>query len=83
MILIDFPIRFWKDRFNYVSGTFEECGFHLICGEQGSGKSVTACYMLLKWKKQYKQLKIKTNDKKFNQNILKYIHKIFWSNCYD
>lgn len=61
MILIDFPIRYWRDRFNYVPGTFEECGFHLICGEQGSGKTVTAAYMLLKWKKQYKQLKIKSN----------------------
>jgi ATP-dependent Clp protease ATP-binding subunit ClpX len=40
---------------------FREYGVHIVAGKQGSGKTVTAAYLLQWIKKQYPQLKIKTN----------------------
>lgn len=61
-ILVQFPKMFWLDRFNRTPGEFREYGMHLICGEQGSGKTTSVVDLLLnKWKQQYPYLKIYTN----------------------
>jgi len=59
---VDFPKQFWLDQFNRVPGEFKQYGLHLICGEQGSGKT-TACVDLIlnNWKKKYPFLKTYTN----------------------
>lgn len=61
-IFIDFPKQFWLDRFHSIPGEFKEYGLHLVCGEQGSGKT-TACVDLILniWKKKYPFLKVYTN----------------------
>lgn len=60
-LLYDFPRRFILDRFTLNPDVFREKGVHIICGEQGSGKSITLTYMLLQFMKQYPNLVIKTN----------------------
>ena len=60
-LFFDFPKRFILDRFTLNPNAFREKGVHIICGEQGSGKSITLTYMLLKFQEQYPNLTIKTN----------------------
>lgn len=61
-LFIQFPNQFWLDRFNRKPGEFMEYGLHLVCGEQGSGKTTSVVDLLLnRWKKQYPFLKIYTN----------------------
>lgn len=60
-LLFDFPKRFVLDRFTLNPDVFREKGVHVICGEQGSGKSITLTYMLLRFIKQYPNLVVKTN----------------------
>lgn len=58
----DFPKQFWLDSFNSVPGEFKEYGLHLVCGEQGSGKTTAVVQLLLdNWSKKYPFLKIYTN----------------------
>lgn len=53
-------------------GEFLEYGLHLVCGEQGSGKTTTVVDLLLnRWKKQYPFLKIYTNlDYKYEDGFI-------------
>lgn len=60
-IIIDFPRQFVLDAFNRDPDNFREYGVHIIAGKQGSGKSITLTYMLLRYQKMYPKLKIKTN----------------------
>ena len=60
-LFVDFPKSFVNDLFNRKSDFFPHCGVHLICGEQGSGKTVTLAYILREIKKQYPKLRICTN----------------------
>lgn len=60
-LFVDFPRRFVVDRFTADPDKFREYGVHVICGEQGSGKSITLTYMLLRYQKMYPRLIIKTN----------------------
>lgn len=61
-LFIQFPNQFWLDRFNRKPGEFMEYGLHLVCGEQGSGKTTSVVDLLLnRWKKQYPFLKVYTN----------------------
>lgn len=60
-LLIQFPERIVKDRFNVVPDEFNEYGLHMFCGEQGSGKTTSVVELLLRLKKQYPQCKIRTN----------------------
>lgn len=57
----DFPKRFVLDRFDRDPDMFREYGVHLICGEQGSGKTVALTYMLMRYQKMYPLMRIKTN----------------------
>ena len=42
-------------------GEFCDYGFNLIVGEQGTGKTITLVYLLLKYQEQYPLLKVRTN----------------------
>lgn len=56
-----FPKQFFSDLRQRDPNEFREYGFHLICGEQGSGKTVALTELLLCYKKQYPLCKIATN----------------------
>lgn len=58
---VKFPQRLVLDYFNKDRDTFPEYGIRLICGEQGSGKTVTMAYLLRWYQKCYPLLKVKTN----------------------
>jgi hypothetical protein len=66
-IYIEFPRRFWLDRFERDPNEFRESGLHLFCGEQGSGKTTAVVHWLMKLQAQYPNSKVRTN---FN-----YIHE--------
>ena len=66
-IIIDFPRQFVLDAFNREPDNFREYGVHIIAGKQGSGKSITLTYMLLRYQEMYPKLKIKTKNKTKNK----------------
>lgn len=57
----EFPKQKAYDFLSFNPDTFREYGFHLITGKQGTGKTITLVYLLLRYKKMYPRLKIKTN----------------------
>ena len=61
-IFLDFPRQLVLDYFNHEPYDFEEYGIHMVCGTQGSGKTITAVYLLRKWKRIYPELKIYSNS---------------------
>lgn len=60
-LLIDFPYRFVHDKLTIDPNTFSEYGLHLLCGEQGSGKTMLMSYLIRKYKTIYPKLKVRTN----------------------
>lgn len=60
-LLIDFPKRVALDRIQTDPNTFQEYGMHLICGEQGSGKTTCMAYLTRKYKTIYPKLKVRSN----------------------
>lgn len=60
-LFIEFPKQYIIDRFNRDPDHFNEYGVHIIAGKQGSGKSITLTYMLLRYQKMYPKLIVKTN----------------------
>lgn len=60
-IFVLFPRIFAFDFLNQDPNAFSEFGIHMVCGEQGSGKTITVVYLLQKWKAMYPRLKIYTN----------------------
>lgn len=60
-IYIDFPIRFVSDMLLRVPDDFNEYGIRMVCGEQGSGKTITVVYLLMQWAKRYENMKVITN----------------------
>jgi len=70
-IFYDFPRQFVTDRFNKEDFEFNEYGLHMICGEQGSGKSSFMIWMLNKWKILYPESKCATNmGYKYEDDVL-------------
>jgi hypothetical protein len=67
-ILWDFPFRYWRDFFARDPDEFPHYGFHLICGEQGRGKTVALTDLLLRLQKQYPKVKVATNYEYANQD---------------
>lgn len=66
-LIWELPYQIVTDIFNTQDYEFKENGFHLIVGEQGSGKTITLVYLLEQYRKQYPKIKIRTN--------MKYIHE--------
>ena len=60
-LIIYFPKQIVLDRFNRDPDRFTEFGVHIIAGKQGTGKSITLTYMLMRYQKMYPKLKVKTN----------------------
>lgn len=57
----DFPRRFVLDLFERDPDSFNESGFHLFAGEQGSGKSIAMVEMALRLGRKYPSCKIASN----------------------
>ena len=60
-LFIDFPKQFIYDKLTLDPNTFQEYGMHLLCGEQGSGKTTLMAYLIRKFKFIYPRLKVRTN----------------------
>ena len=60
-LFIDAPRRYVLDQFNREPGFFSPKGIHMFCGEQGSGKTISAVEMMLRLQKQYPASKMITN----------------------
>ena len=67
-LYIQFPIRFVTDMINRVPDDFREYGIRMVCGEQGSGKTITVVYLLQKWAQQYPNMKTITNMNYAHEN---------------
>ncbi len=62
-LFVEFPKRLATDLINKNPDEFKEYGLHMVCGEQGAGKSITCAYILKKWKCKHPQLFIRSNSK--------------------
>ena len=60
-ILWELPWQIVNDAFHRQDYEFCDNGFHLIVGEQGSGKTITLVWLLMQYQKQYPKLKVRTN----------------------
>lgn len=60
-VFFDFPFTYISDMFNRDDFEFTENGFHLIVGEQGSGKTITCVYLLKKYAHDFPFVRIRTN----------------------
>ncbi len=60
-LFIDFPKQFAYDFMTIDPNTFREYGMHLLCGEQGSGKTTLMAYLVRKYKTIYPKLKVRSN----------------------
>ena len=60
-LFIEFPKAYVNDLFNRKPDFFPYSGVHIVCGEQGAGKTVTVAYVLREIKKLYPKVKICTN----------------------
>lgn len=67
-IFVDFPKQIILDRLTFDPDYFREYGLHMVCGEQGSGKTMTVVYLVERLKKMYPKLKVKTNFKYVNED---------------
>lgn len=70
-IFVQLPKQMIYDYLTANPYDFNEYGIHMVCGKQGAGKTITAVYLLNKWKKIYPELKVQTNcDVKFQDSEL-------------
>lgn len=60
-VFIQLPFQLVDDMFHREDYAFYDTGFHLVVGEQGSGKTITTIFLLQNLKKQYPNLKIRSN----------------------
>ncbi len=66
-----FPRQFVIDRFSLDPDSFNFFGLHMICGEQGSGKTMTLIWLLKKLKERFPLANIASNmDINFQDNKL-------------
>lgn len=57
----DFPRQLVNDILTIDPNTFKEYGMHLLCGEQGSGKTTLMAYLIRKYKYVYPRVKVRSN----------------------
>lgn len=60
-LFYNLPRQIVIDLFNKQDYEFNESGFHLFVGEQGSGKTISLVYTLMQLQKQYPKMKVRTN----------------------
>lgn len=80
-LLFLFPHQIVTDLFNKQDYEFNENGFHLFVGEQGSGKTISLVYTLIQMKKQYPKMKVRTNmSYKYEDGEIKSWKNLVFSN---
>ena len=60
-IFVDFPKQLAHDLITIDPNTFTEYGMHLLCGEQGSGKTTLMAYLVRKYKTIYPRVIVRSN----------------------
>lgn len=60
-IFYDVPKQYMLDLFNREPDYFNECGIHIFCGEQGSGKTIAMTEGIIRLQKAYPKSKTITN----------------------
>lgn len=60
-IFVLFPRQFVYDYLTQDPNSFDHFGIHLFCGKQGSGKTITAIYLMRKWVKESPRLRVYSN----------------------
>lgn len=60
-LFIDFPKQLVHDIITIDPNTFQEYGMHLLCGEQGSGKTTLMAYLVRKYKQIYPRVIVRSN----------------------
>ncbi|MBR1593136.1 MAG: ATP-binding protein [Ruminococcus sp.] len=60
-LFIDFPKQLVYDFLTIDPNTFREYGMHLLCGEQGSGKTTLMAYLVRKYKHEYPRVIVRSN----------------------
>lgn len=60
-LLYDVPKRYVLDMYEREADYFRECGIHIFCGEQGSGKTMAMVESILRLQKLYPKSKTITN----------------------
>lgn len=60
-LLFDVPRRYTLDKFEREAGFFTPQGIHMFCGEQGSGKTISAVEMMLRLRHTFPMSKMITN----------------------
>lgn len=60
-MFVQLPERLVEDFFDRDPCDFREFGIHMVCGEQGSGKTMTVVYLLREWSRKYPKMQIYTN----------------------
>lgn len=60
-IFFDFPKQLAHDIISRDPNTFNQYGMHLLCGEQGSGKTSLMAYLVRKYKRIYPKLIVRSN----------------------
>ena len=68
-LFFDFPRQFILDKLTLDPNVFKEYGLHLLCGEQGSGKTMLMNYLIKKYKRIYPRLKVRTNFAHVDQDF--------------
>ena len=70
-LFVQLPKQMMYDYLMANPYDFNEYGIHMVCGKQGAGKTITAIYLLNKWKHIYPELIVQTNcDVKFQDGSL-------------
>lgn len=60
-IFIDFPKQLVEDLYNRDPNDFTGYGLWLYCGFQGTGKTLSVVYDLMRYQKMFPKLKVRTN----------------------
>lgn len=80
-LFFEFPKQKAHDIITRDPDAFREFGFHLITGKQGSGKTITLVYLLLRYQKMYPKLVVKTNmDYKYEDGKIRHWKDLVFSN---
>lgn len=80
-LFYNLPHQIVIDLFNKQDYEFNENGFHLFVGEQGSGKTISLVYTLMQMQKQYPKMKVRTNmSYKYEDGKIKSWKNLVFSN---
>ena len=60
-IFIDLPKQLVEDFYNFDPNDFKNFGLWLYCGPQGTGKTLSVVYDLMRYQKMFPKLKVRTN----------------------